>query len=35
MTIASAWCLLKLLIALWAMCLLISGLRETINKDKM
>jgi hypothetical protein len=35
MTIASAWCLLKLLIGLWAMCLLISGLRETINKDKM
>jgi hypothetical protein len=35
MTIASVWGLLKLLIALWAMCLLISGLRETINKDKM
>jgi hypothetical protein len=35
MTFASAWCLIKLLIGLWALALLISGLIETINRNQM
>jgi hypothetical protein len=35
MTLASAWCLVKLLFGLWALALLISGLIETINRNQM
>ena len=35
MTLASVWCLIKLLFGLWALALVIIGLIETINKKKM
>ena len=35
MTLASAWCLVKLLFAMWALALVIIGLIETINKNQM
>ena len=35
MTFASAWCLVKLLTALWALALMIGGLIETINRKQM
>ena len=35
MTFASAWCLVKLLFAMWALALVIIGLIETINKNQM
>ena len=35
MTLASAWCLVKLLFGLWALALVISGLIETIDRNQM
>ena len=35
MTCASAWCLIKLLFAMWASVLLVIGLIETINRRQM
>jgi len=35
MSFASAWCLVKLLFAMWALALVIGGLIETINKKQM
>jgi len=35
MSLASAWCLVKLLFAMWALALVIIGLIETINKNQM
>jgi len=35
MSFASAWCLVKLLFAMWALALVIIGLIETINKKQM
>ena len=35
MTLASAWCLVKLLMGLWAMALMLGGLIETINRKQM
>ena len=35
MTFASAWCLVKLLFAMWALALVIIGLIETINRKQM
>ena len=35
MSLASAWCLIKLLFGLWALALVIGGLIETINKQQM
>ena len=35
MTLASVWCLIKLLFGLWALALVIIGLIETINKKQM
>ena len=35
MSLASAWCLIKLLFAMWALALVIIGLIETINKKQM
>jgi hypothetical protein len=35
MSLASAWCLVKLLLAIWASVLVVIGLIETINKRQM
>ena len=35
MTFASAWCLIKLLFAIWASVLMVIGLIETINRKQM
>ena len=35
MSLASAWCLIKLLFAMWATVLLVIGLIETIKKNQM
>jgi hypothetical protein len=35
MSLASAWCLVKLIFGLWALVLLIIGLIETIKKNQM
>ena len=35
MSLASAWCLIKLLFGLWALALVIIGLIETINRKQM
>jgi len=35
MSLASAWCLVKLVFGLWALVLLIIGLIETIKKNQM
>ena len=35
MTLASVWCLIKLLFGLWALALVIIGLIETINRKQL
>jgi hypothetical protein len=35
MSLASAWCLVKLLFAIWATVLMVIGLIETINRKQM
>ena len=35
MSLASAWCLIKLVFAMWASVLTAIGLIETINKKQM
>jgi hypothetical protein len=35
MTLASAWCLVKLLLAMWASVLMVIGLIETFNRKQM
>ena len=35
MSLASAWCLIKLIFAMWASVLMVIGLIETINKKQM
>ena len=35
MSLASAWCLVKLLLAIWASVLVVIGLIETINRKQM
>ena len=35
MTFASAWCLVKLLFAIWATVLMVIGLIETMNRKQM
>jgi len=35
MSLASAWCLLKLIFAMWASVLMVIGLIDTINRKQM
>ena len=35
MSLASAWCLVKLLFAVWASVLMVIGLIETMNRKQM
>ena len=35
MSLASAWCLVKLLFAIWATVLMVIGLIETMNRKQM
>ena len=35
MSLASAWCLIKLVFAIWASVLMVIGLIETFNRKQM
>ena len=35
MSLASAWCLIKLVFAVWASVLMVTGLIETMNRKQM